>query len=290
MPDTRSNITHFPDWENPPLSNLSSEYFEFSSLGGLVLKDSSVSLEKLSVNLRDDLQYILDELKNIINRPDSSYNVGEIYMSVNPTSPAVLYGGTWSRWGQGRVPVGVNESVTDFNTVGKEGGAATHVLTAAQLGSHTHAISAHRHGLTQLGSVMRWYSNPSDTGGSAEIVGATPWVRRLHPGNGNGRNGLSVSAATRNFVDLVTPIGSDQHTVVTTHQVYNRSEAYPNESEDVFYGLFTGSGAFSAGATTFQSGTLTRNNVASGSAGSGTAHNNLQPYITCFMWVLLSRD
>lgn len=54
------------------------------------------------------------------------YPVGSIYMSVNSTSPATLFGGTWVAWGTGRVPVGINTGDTDFNTVEKTGGAKTH--------------------------------------------------------------------------------------------------------------------------------------------------------------------
>lgn len=50
------------------------------------------------------------------------YPVGAIYMSVKSTSPASLFGGTWEVWGSGRVPIGVNASDSDFNTVEKTGG------------------------------------------------------------------------------------------------------------------------------------------------------------------------
>ncbi len=39
-----------------------------------------------------------------------------------------IYGGTWVAWGAGRVPVGVNTSDTDFNTVNKTGGSKTVTL------------------------------------------------------------------------------------------------------------------------------------------------------------------
>ena len=51
-------------------------------------------------------------------------------MSVNSTNPGSLFGGTWTAWGQGRVPVGVSTSGT-FNTVEKTGGSETHKLTVA---------------------------------------------------------------------------------------------------------------------------------------------------------------
>ncbi len=54
---------------------------------------------------------------------DKIYPIGSIYMSVNSTNPGTLFGGTWVRWGKGRVPVSVNESETEFNSVEKVGGS-----------------------------------------------------------------------------------------------------------------------------------------------------------------------
>ena len=67
------------------------------------------------------------------------YPVGSIYMSVNNVNPSTFFGGTWVAWGSGRVPVGVNASDNNFNTVEKTGGAATHTLTLAQIPSHQHS-------------------------------------------------------------------------------------------------------------------------------------------------------
>lgn len=53
---------------------------------------------------------------------DDIYPVGAIYMSVSPTSPASLFGGTWTQWGSGRVPIGVDANDSDFNTVEKTNG------------------------------------------------------------------------------------------------------------------------------------------------------------------------
>ncbi len=54
------------------------------------------------------------------------YPVGSIYISTSNTNPGTLFGGTWVTWGSGRVPVGVNTSDTDFNTVEKTGGVKEH--------------------------------------------------------------------------------------------------------------------------------------------------------------------
>lgn len=45
-------------------------------------------------------------------------------MSTNSANPSTYLGfGTWTAWGSGRVPVGINSSDGDFNTVNKTGGA-----------------------------------------------------------------------------------------------------------------------------------------------------------------------
>lgn len=70
---------------------------------------------------------------------DQFYPVGAIYQSTNATDPTTLMGGTWTRFGQGRVLVGVSESETEFNTVNKTGGAKTHTLNLEEIPSHSHA-------------------------------------------------------------------------------------------------------------------------------------------------------
>lgn len=83
------------------------------------------------------------------------YPVGSIYMSVNATNPSAYFGGTWVAWGAGRVPVGINTSDGNFNTVEKTGGTATVALSAAQMPAHTHGVGtlaaasagAHTHNL-----------------------------------------------------------------------------------------------------------------------------------------------
>jgi len=121
----------------------------------------------------------------------AAHPVGDIYLSVNPTNPGNLYGGTWVAWGSGRVPVGVNTSDTDFKTVEKTGGAKTHTLTVQEIPNHDHDLNAVNEGV----------DNPN--GG-------------YHPG-------------------------------------WTFNKQYTAQ-------------------------------VMSASTGGGQAHNNLQPYITCYMW------
>lgn len=71
------------------------------------------------------------------------YPVGSIYTNAaDSTNPGTLLGfGTWTSFGAGRVQVGINNSDTDFDTAGEEGGAKTHTLTEAEMPSHTHTFS-----------------------------------------------------------------------------------------------------------------------------------------------------
>lgn len=80
------------------------------------------------------------------------YPVGSIYMSVNSTSPAVLFGGTWSKIenrfllasGDGHAPnsTGGSETHTPQGTVGN------HALTLAETPSHYHKIYMKEEGMT----------------------------------------------------------------------------------------------------------------------------------------------
>lgn len=81
-----------------------------------------------------------------------AYPVGSIYLSVNDTDPATLFGGTWERIPQGRFLIGAGANVantTDYwgsYPAGKEnfpagemGGEVEHTLTVDEMPSHTHS-------------------------------------------------------------------------------------------------------------------------------------------------------
>ena len=54
---------------------------------------------------------------------DDIYPVGAIYISVDATSPATLFGGTWSQFAQGRMLVGLDSTDGFFDEVEETGGA-----------------------------------------------------------------------------------------------------------------------------------------------------------------------
>lgn len=71
---------------------------------------------------------------------DLIYPIGSIYMSVNSTSPSVLFGGTWEKI-KDRFLLSAGNTYTNGNT----GGEATHTLTQNEMPSHTHTQDSHSH-------------------------------------------------------------------------------------------------------------------------------------------------
>ena len=84
------------------------------------------------------------------------YPIGSIYISVNSTSPATLFGGTWVAFAEGRTLLGTGSvtanTTTSFGTVTAgsfnhqsaevKGGEYNHTLTIAEMPSHIHQIIA----------------------------------------------------------------------------------------------------------------------------------------------------
>ena len=78
---------------------------------------------------------------------DAIYPVGSIYMSVNNTSPATLFGGTWAQ-----IKDTFLLSAGDTYTAGATGGEATHTLTESEIPSHKHpeTVAANNGGIANL--------------------------------------------------------------------------------------------------------------------------------------------
>lgn len=71
-----------------------------------------------------------------IVRPLDAYPVGSIYLSVNNTSPAKLFGGTWEQL-KDRFLLGAGNTYA----VGSTGGEAQHTLTVEEMPAHSHSVN-----------------------------------------------------------------------------------------------------------------------------------------------------
>jgi microcystin-dependent protein len=110
------------------------------------------------------------------------YPVGSIYMSVNNTSPATLFGGTWVQL-KDRFLLGAGDSYSN----GKTGGAATHTLTWDQMPVHYHGIqSAGSHSHDQYVT-----ANPGTGGinGRADYAGDFSGLSKYYQGTDTGSSG-----------------------------------------------------------------------------------------------------
>lgn len=121
----------------------------------------------------------------ITNLWSSIYPVGAIYMSVVSTSPATLFGGTWSAWGTGRVPVGIDTGDANFNTIEETGGASTVTLDSTMIPSHTHVISSQGYGTGTAGDALLFsnvntkvadYLKNANTGGGLAHNNLQPYI------------------------------------------------------------------------------------------------------------------
>ena len=119
---------------------------------------------------------------NIKISADLIYPVGSIYMSVNDTNPATLFGGTWEQ-----IKDKFLLSCGDTYANGSTGGEATHTLKIDEMPKHSHIIYASNNSsATQSGSyppkvdtdkASNWNANTiTETGGSQPHNNMPPYL------------------------------------------------------------------------------------------------------------------
>ena len=128
---------------------------------------------------------------------DSIYPVGSIYMSVNSTSPATLFGGTWSQL-KDRFLLGAGDTYSN----GATGGAATVTLTTSQMPSHTHT-----------------FTGSSATTSSDSHTHTVPNTKGDNSGSGNKCESWASASASGRTVTT----SSDSHTHTLTAKGTNAS-------------------------------------------------------------------
>ena len=224
-----------------------------------IINSSDVSYKTTSVKAALDDLYGLtaDDIWQKI------YPIGSIYTSVSPTSPATVFGGTWEEFGEGQTLVGVKTTDSDFDTVEKTGGEKVHTLTAAESGQknlgsitssannrgHTHSMQNHTH-TTNIGSHTHSIVNNKNT---SFTIGTTASLVGTGEASTTWSHGVVVSGAASLVIASSTNIG-------------NKTSGGPSNN-----------------TTGAESQNHTHTVTISGSDAT-SAHNNLQPYITVYMW------
>ena len=177
----------------------------------------------------------------------NAYPIGSIYMSVNATSPATLFGGTWEALDQGRVLIGAGTS----HPAGEEGGEETHKLTSSEMPSHGHSLSV-------SGSTTSAGSHSHSRGDMNITAGLEDALMDVARGTG------AFSVNTKG----TSPYGGGQGA-----GLYKKNASF--SASKSWTGTTSSAGSHSH--TVSISGSI-------GSAGDGEAHTNMQPYLSVYMW------
>lgn len=136
-----------------------------------------------------------------------AFPVGTIYKSIDPTSPAVLFGGAWISFGAGRVLVGVDEEDEDFADAELTGGANTHALTVEEMPSHTHTQSAHNHSLSNDSGHIEGASNSTNRPLTSGVYYYTNYVAPAiqNTGGGEAHNNMQPYITAYFWVRVADP-------------------------------------------------------------------------------------
>ena len=203
----------------------------------------------------------------IMNMLNKVYPVGSIYMSVNNSNPATLFGGTWEEI-QGKFLLGRSTA----HAAGSTGGEETHTLTSDEMPAHTHNGPSHTHtgpSHTHTGpSHTHTIASHTHTATTASAGAHSHLINRSKvAAAGTARYAAQYNSTTKETTGTTTA-GAHTHTVTV-----NGSGELTTAASGT--GVTGASGTGDTGA----SGT-----GATSSTGGGTAHNNMPPYLAVYMW------
>lgn len=136
------------------------------------------------------------------------YPVGSIYMSMNPTDPGTLFGGTWQALNEGRVLIGANATYA----AGSTGGEATHTLTTNEMPAHTHTGSTASAGShTHTGSTSSAGSHSHNSGVTDDVYHS--FVQYTSYKNSSKYSFMNETSHAVNYQSTTSSGGSHSHSM-----------------------------------------------------------------------------
>lgn len=126
-----------------------------------VIKEDISQLQTETTQLNNDVTKLMGAFTSVTDLTKQLFllmhRVGDIIFSTSDENPSTIYGGTWVAWGKGQVPVGVDTSDSDFNTVEKTGGEKEHTLTVDEMPSHKHDFGQQFAAISNLSGAYGYY-------------------------------------------------------------------------------------------------------------------------------------
>lgn len=206
-------------------------------------------------NILDIVDKIYEKQKEVCF--DTIYPVGTVYITLSNVNPGTLFGGTWEKI-EGKFLLSADES----HEVGSIGGEETHVLTANEMPSHAHTF-------TGIASQTTAYNNANHTHSIPALSGSTSsdgdhahqngynWNKKANTNIQVTSGGVVVEVDWGDSI-WTTTNGAHTHTLTTTASTTGANNV-GHIHEFMPYGTV-------------------------GTTGGSTAHNNMPPYITVYMW------
>ena len=269
-----------------PLKDLNSEnyFYPLTTLDQVQKVDGSrVQEYELGNVVAEEEEIILNpEASEISALMNAVYPIGSIYMSVNATSPAILFGGTWEALG-GRFLIGANEDYMAGSTGGSANAiipyhnhnfTGTAVTSGNQSANHTHSGTTGNQSAnhTHSGTTGNQSANHTHSGTTATAVAGSGGIRSV------GTVGTNVHAGH------VTGYSAGSYTQINAGAAFNGSNhthtfTTGNNSANHTHTFTTGN----------NSGNHTHQVTAAGTISYAGENNNIiganmPPYLTVYMW------